>query len=219
MTVIETVFTLLLSEESLPFVALIILVCYYLWSSYSSFTNKYHDLSLTLFKCYKTSGHDQISEDALFTDPTQETTPNTENRSDVMRIPKRLFDMACEELIPIREGVCILLLKVALIVSFVFLVFLLVMKLNVGATPVTKALVTFFTGSFPKIVAIYFEGGRQRTLEALIIEEKAPRIVRDYINGTVTLRDSQGQDNHNTNTDEVPILVYDNEENIEMVNM
>jgi len=219
MTVIETAFTLLLSEESLPFVALIILVCYYLWSSYSSFTNKYHDLSLTLFKCYKTSGHDQISEDALFTDPTQETTPNTENRSDVMRIPKRLFDMACEELIPIREGVCILLLKVALIVSFVFLVFLLVMKLNVGATPVTKALVTFFTGSFPKIVAIYFEGGRQRRLEALTIEEKAPRIVRDYINGTVTLRDSQGQDNHDTNTDEVPILVYDNEESIEMVNM
>ena len=81
-----------------------------------------------------------------------------------------------------------------------------------------NALVTFFTGLFPKIVAIYFDGGRQKRLQNLVIDEvKVPRIVQDYINGTVTPRDSQGQDNYDTNTDEV-ILVHDNEENILLVN-
>ena len=43
-------FELLLREDSLPFVAYSVLVLYYLWSSYSSFTNKYQDLGLALFK-------------------------------------------------------------------------------------------------------------------------------------------------------------------------
>ena len=218
MAVIVTGFRHLLSEDSPPLVACFVLVLYYLWSTYSSFTNKYHDLSLTLYKCYKTAGHGQISNEALITDPEQENTLTSENKSDVVRIPKGLFDMACEELMPIREGVCIFLLKFLLFVSFVFLTFLLTIRLNVGATPVMKALVTFFTGLFPKIVAMYFDGGRQKRLQNLVIDEvKAPRIVQDYINGTVTPRDSQGQDNYDTNTDEV-ILADDNEENIVLVN-
>lgn len=46
---------LLFSENSLPYVACFVLVCYYLWSSYSSFTKKYHDLSLMLYKFYRQS--------------------------------------------------------------------------------------------------------------------------------------------------------------------
>ena len=207
---IAVVLLLLLSEESLPFVALFVLVCYYIWSSYSFFTNKYHDLSLALFKCYKKSPHDQIE------NTVQENIPNPDNEGNVVKIPKELFNMACEELMPIREGVCILLLKVTLILSFVFLGFLFIMRLDVGATPVTKALVTFFTGSFPKVVAIYVDGGRQRKLEAMATEEKVPRIVQDYINGTP--RGNQWQENNSANTEEV-VLVLGNEENIEMVDM
>lgn len=184
---IAVLFILLFSEKGLPLVACFVLVCYYLWSGYSSFTNKYHDLSLTLFKFYKTSQHEQISSEELLIimDPVQDVTPNHWDKTGhVVRIPKGLFDMACEELMPIREGVCKLLLEVTIILSFVFLTFWLIMKLDVSATPVTKALVTFFTGSFPKIVVIYFDGERQRKVEATITEEKAPKIVQDYVRGT-----------------------------------
>ena len=222
--IISTIFVsfellLRLSEESLPFVACFVLVWYYLSNSYSSFTNKYQDLSLSLFKIYKTScsRHDQISNEELHTEAVREVPPNPDKNGHVVRIPKELFDMACEELkMPIREGFCLLLFKVALILSFVSLTFMSIMRLHVGATPVTKALVTFFTGSFPKIVTIYFEGGRQKKLQAMIVEEKAPKIVQEYINGTP--RANQGQNNPGANTDEV-IFVHENEENIELLSM
>ena len=202
-------FGLLLSEESLPFVALSILVSYYFWSSYSSFLNKYHDLSLMLFKCYQKNRN-------VITDPNQaENTPRPEDKSNVLKIPKELFDMACEELMPIREGVCILVLKVCLILIFVFLAFFWIMRLHVDSTPGMKALVTFFTGSFPKVVATYFDGGRPKKLEATVLEESAPMIVQDYFNGTLS---TNQQDNSGVNTDEV-IIIDENDETIEMVNM
>ena len=213
------VFALLLSEESLPFVALIILVCYYFWSGYSSFKNKYHNLSLKLFKCYQKYRHDQISDEAAATtttDPIQaENKTIPEGKGNVVKIPKELFDMACEELMPIREGVCILVLKVFLILSFVFLAFFLIMGLHIDAAPGIKALVTFFAGSFPKVVAICIDGGRQQNLEAIVTEERAPMIVQGYINGTSS---ANQQDSSEMNTEE-EIIVDDNEETIEMINM
>lgn len=132
---IISVFVLILSEESLPFVACFVLVLYYCWSSYSSFTNKYQDLALALFKHYKfckKSQHSQVTTMILNTDSVLKNTPNTVgNKDNVMKIPKELFHMAREELMPIRERVCVLILKVTIIVSFVVFVFSLTMLLNV----------------------------------------------------------------------------------------
>lgn len=50
----------------------------------------------------------------------------------------------------------------------------------------------------------------------MIVEEKAPKIVQEYINGTP--RANQGQNNPGANTDEV-IFVHENEENIELLSM
>ncbi len=142
-------FVVLLSEEILPFLACFVLVLYYMWSSYSSFTSKYQDLALSLFKHFKKSRSEMCVTMTLNTNQVPENASNADDSKDnVMKIPKKLFHMACEELMPIREGVCILLLKVTVIVSFVFLVFSITMMLNVGATPVMKALLTFLTGSF-----------------------------------------------------------------------
>ena len=44
---------LLFPEQSLPIMACILLICYYLWSIYNSFANNYHDLSLIIFDFYK----------------------------------------------------------------------------------------------------------------------------------------------------------------------
>ena len=178
---------LLLSEESLPFIVLFVLVCYYTWCSYSSFTTTYHDLSLTLFKGYQQNRQRQDPGEAavvISNDPEQAnstTSSPIEDSGNVIKIPEELFDRACEELMPVREGVCVLFLKVVSILSCVLGVFFLIMQLDSGATPVMKALMTFFTGSLPKIVSIYVDGGRRKTVDEMIIEERAPKIVQDYI--------------------------------------
>lgn len=184
---IAILFILLLSEKGLPYVVCFVLILYYLLSSYSSFVNKYQDLSLMLFKFYKQlriKQYDQISDDELPMNLEQIDTPNSDTRGVVVRIPQDLFDVACDKLMPLRESVCILFLKVILILSFVSLTFLFILRFNIGATPVMRALATFFTGSFPKILGISGIGDRQRKLKATIIEEKIPEIVRDYVNGT-----------------------------------
>ena len=185
--VIATLFILLLSEKGLPYVVCFVLILYYLLSSYSSFVNKYQDLSLMLFKFYKQlriKQYDQISDDELPMNLEQIDTPNSDTRGVVVRIPQDLFDVACDKLMPLRESVGILFLKVILILTFVSLTFLFILRFNIGATPVMRALATFFTGSFPKILGISGIGDRQRKLKATIIEEKIPEIVRDYVNGT-----------------------------------
>ena len=205
-------FVLLLSEESLPFVACFVLVLYYFWSSYSSFTNKYQDLGLALFKhyqSYKKSRHSQVTDVNLL-----ENTQNAAGDKDiVMKIPKELFHLAYEELMPIRESVCVLILKVTIIVSFVLFVFSLVMLLNVSATPVMRALLTFLSGSLPKIVAIYMDGRRQKNIEDMTADEKIPLIVQEYIERISAV--NQEQQNSGADVDEV-MLQNVNEEIIEI---
>ena len=134
-----------------------------------------------------------------------------------MKNPKELFQMAYEELLPIRESVCVLMLKVTLIVSFVLLVFSLVMLHNVSESPAMRALLTFLSGSLPKIVAIYMDGRRQKNIEAMTADEKIPLIVQEYIQRISEL--NQGQENNGgAHVDEV-ILQNVNEENIEMAIM
>lgn len=208
-------FVLLLTKESLPFAACSVLVLYYLWSSYSSFTNKYQDLGLALFKHYKsfkTSRHGQITDVILNTDPLLENTQNASGNSDnPVKIPKELFQMAYEELMPIRESVCVLILKVTLIVSFVLFVFSLIMLLNVSATPAMKAFLTFASGSLPKIFAIYMHGRRQKDIETLTADEKIPLIVQKYTETIFAV--NKGQENSRVDIDE-EMSQNVNEENI-----
>ena len=209
-------FVLLLTKESLPFAACSVLVLYYLWSSYSSFTNKYQDLGLALFKHYKsfkTSRHGQITDVILNTDPLLENTQNASGNSDnPVKIPKELFQMAYEELMPIRESVCVLILKVTLIVSFVLFVFSLIMLLNVSATPAMKAFLTFASGSLPKIFVIYtVDGRRQKDIETLTADEKIPLIVQKYTEAIFAV--NKGQENSGVDIDE-EMSQNVNEENI-----
>ena len=125
--------------------------------------------------------------------------------------------MACAELKSIRETLCILILKVAFISSFVFLVFYLTMRLHLGFKPVAKTAVAFFTGLFPKIVTKYLGGERQKRIMALAIEEKSPKIIEAYLNRVP--RANQGQENSGVDTDEVCLLVDEDEEIVEMVNI
>ena len=210
---LQTGFQLLFFEEILPYVACVVLVLYYAWSSYSSFTNKYEDLAFELFKHYKKSEDQNYDAESLNSTDQVQVNIGAEY-DDSMKIPKDLFLMACEELMPIRDNVCVLVLKVITIVTFVFLVFLTAMLINVGATPVMKALFTFLTGIFPKIVAIYIDGGRQRKNEAMITDQRIPKILREYFKKAS--RSCYGQDNNGADVNET-LLENVNEENISLI--
>ena len=188
-------FVLVLSEEGLPYVACLVLVWYYLWSSYNSFTDKYQDLALELFKHYKSykkSERSQVTDMALNTDSLVENTQNAiGNKDSVLKIPQNLFFMACEQLMPLSGSVCELILKVTALVSFVLLVFSVTILLNEGATPVMRTLLAFLTGSFPKIVTIYLNGGNQKKIKAMIAEERIPEIVQEYIEETSAANQQQ----------------------------
>ena len=114
----------------------------------------------------------------------------------VVKISKELFDIACEELKPVRESLGLLVFKVVFIVSFLFFVFYLTMQLYFGV----------------KIVRKYSDGERQKRVEPLIIEEKAPKIVEAYLNSVQ--RANKGQENSGADTDEVSLQVVESEENI-----
>ena len=206
---------LLFPEKSLPFAACILLFCYYLLSNYSSFTEGYHDLSLTIFNCYKKQ-IDEISHEEVHLNTTINPSDDKQNGG-LVKIPKELFDVACEELKPVRESLCLLIFKVVFIASFLFLVFYLTMQLDFGVKPLTKTVVAVLTGLFPKIVRRYFDGERQKRVEALIIEEKAPKIVEAYLSSV--LRANEGQENSGADTDEVSLQVVESEENVAILHI
>ena len=84
--------------------------------------------------------------------------------------------MACEELMPLREGVCKLILKIILIVSSVLIVFTLTILSTSETTPLMKTLLTFLTLSSPKIVAIYVDGGWQEKSEQWLLKKKFQKL-------------------------------------------
>ena len=198
---------LLFPEQSLPIVACILLICYYFWSIYNSFANKYHDLSLIIFDFCK-SEKDQISSEELC---SEGSTNFTDDRDIVLKIPKDLFDMACEELWPVREAVCLLLLKVILISTFIFLIFYLSMKLDIDVRPLAKTVLAFVTGLIPKFFLAYFDGNRHKRIEALAVKETVPKIIQKYLK-----RFDDGQSNLGADHQEASLAIQGNEENIEI---
>ena len=208
------VFVLSFSEEYLPYVACFVFVLYYIWSSYSSFTETYHELALTLYDCHKDSKRTQLQDVSSTSDQLPKLPNNTHDLDNVIAIPKRLFGMVCEELSPLREGVCILVLKITVIVSFVFIVFSLATAFSFDTTPLMKTLLTFLAVAFPKIVAIYLGRRWQKKLRAKVMEEKVPKIVEKFISETSLT--TRGQRDRNANSDEVSLV---NEDYIELAIM
>ena len=91
------------------------------------------------------------------------------------------------------------------------------MQLDFGVMPLTKTVVAVLTGLFTKIICKYFEGERQKRMEALTIEENAPKIVESYLNSV--LQANQGQENSGADTDEVSLQVVESEENIAILHI
>ena len=189
---LKRVFLLSLSEEHLPYLACFVSVLYYIWSSYSSFTETYHELALALYDCYKDSKRTQVQDVPITSDQQPELPNNTHDLDNVMAIPKELFGIACEELLPLREGVYILILKITLLLSTVFTVFSWVTASSFDTTPLMKTLLAFLTFAFPKIVDMCIDGEWQKKMRERIMKEKVPKIVDKFIDETSMTTQAQG---------------------------
>ena len=152
-----------LCEENLPFVSCCVLVCVYLWSNYRSFTQKYKDLAVKLYERHR-----------------QQIVPHhNSTKDDVKRIPKELFDLACEQMMPVGKSICEVLLKALLSMIFVSFIYLSLTKFF-NSSHLIRAFVLFVVGSFPKFVSMYVYRG-QRDTKAVVIEDKVRHIVQEYI--------------------------------------
>ena len=202
------------SEEHVPYVACPVFILYYIWSSYSSFTRTYHELALTLYDCHKDSKRTQSQDVPSSSDQLPKLPNNTHDLDNVIAIPKELFEMACEKLLPLREGVCLLILKISVLVFSVLIVFSWATIFSFDTAPLMKTLLTFLTLAFPKIVAIYIDGGWQKKLQERVGKEKVPKIVEKFISRTSMT--TRGQMDRNANIDEVNLV---NEDCIELLVM
>ena len=98
------------------------------------------------------------------------------------RIPKELFDLACEEIMPVRETICETLLKAYLSVTFVFLIYSSAMLLFSSHRTIT--IITSVVALFPKIFMHVYK--RQEDLKSVGIDEKARHILEKYITSRVS---------------------------------
>ncbi len=100
----------------LPVATLVVIVAFYCWRCYNSFTRKYQNLAIKLYKHHKTNA--QGGQD-------QQVNPMEEK---VLVIPKGLFEKACKELMPLRESVGILVVKLLSLLTFFFVVYAVIME-------------------------------------------------------------------------------------------
>ena len=167
------IFLQLFSEHNLPEDACCVLVACYLWKSYRSFTQKYQDLAAALFEKQQ-----QLKNKGRKTRFNMQNFPSIFGRTiyNVERIPKALFDMACEELMPIRKSVRKLFLEASLSVLLVFLGFSLATILTLP--PAIKALFIFAVGLIPIIIVTIFPDWRRRNFEAKQFDKNVLEIAK-----------------------------------------
>ena len=167
------------SKHNLPFVVCCVAFSYFLWISYRSFTRKYQDLAVNLFEYYdlltNSASKRAFNKPNVYVWPAiVSRTPDHDHANDnvhVKRIPKELFNMACDELMPIRKGIYKLVVKTSLSTIFIFVIFSFTMSMN-----------AFLAGTFAMIVNIYLD--RRKQTCNLNFEQKCHEIVREYIKRT-----------------------------------
>ncbi|KAL9975779.1 hypothetical protein ACROYT_G012973 [Oculina patagonica] len=159
-----------LFEENLPFVLCCVLASFYLWSDYRSFTRKYKDLAVKLLEKHDSLAHRNPDTELNM----QWVFPEKGCALETMkRIPKELFDLACEEIMPVRETICETLFKAYLCVTLVFLIYLLKLPFSF------RLQITAIS------ICLYSERKTQEYLKSVVINEKADHIVQKYIKNRV----------------------------------
>ena len=154
--------------DYLPVATLVVVVAFYCWSCYSSFTRKYYNLALKLYKHYtKNAEHKQATSLRDYEAPV---------------IPKGLFEKACKDIMPLREDIGLLVVRLLSLLTFFFVVFLVIIG-TPDASDQVKAAATFFTALVPKIIEMVLsKDPRMANLDDELLDKKVKYIVDEYSN-------------------------------------
>ncbi|KAJ7334478.1 hypothetical protein OS493_014795 [Desmophyllum pertusum] len=177
--VVETAITGVMSTlklhpmETIKYLSISTILLKNVWDCYRSFTGKYDDLTVKLFKSYKESykknNHKLINY----------------KHGDVIAIPKDLFDKACVEMMPLDESVFELISRV-IVVSIIWVGFY---GLLISIEDSTVGLINFLLSAFSSAIYL-FVGSRistEKDRENVVSVERASNIVDDYISRTQNL--------------------------------
>ncbi|PFX33532.1 hypothetical protein AWC38_SpisGene1541 [Stylophora pistillata] len=155
---IMSAFPILLLEKNLPYLICFCLSCHYCMDYYSAFSKKYQNLGWILFKQYN------------------QPTAVTSRFSPVVIIPQELFDRACEELMPIRNSVCELLVGLIISLAPAYIVFV---HAEVPEDHVLNGLTKFLSMLFPKII-LSFRSTVHSKIETAATKIKVDKIIADW---------------------------------------
>ena len=203
--------TLMRLPGYLPTATLVVVVFFYCWKCCRSFTRQYHNLVLKLYKHAgdKTniqSGKDQLGNSEVDEVPMipnniqggegQQVNPEVDK---VPVIPKDLFEKACEDLMPLRESISLLVVKLVSLLTFFFVVFAVIME-TPHASDRAKATATFFTALVPKIIEMLLN--KDPGMEKLgdeVFDEKVKHIVEQYRSTTESNNNGDDTNVENSN--------------------
>ena len=161
--------------EYLPIASLVVVIAYYTWLCWSSFTGKYDNLLVKLCKHYG----------AKTQDDDNELDKRKEDNTSV--IPKDLFEEACKKLkMPLGESRRIVVLKIIAILTGIVSLFAVIMAAPGSSDTVNidivKAAGMFLTMSLPKISEMLFnKGSKMKELEDDIFDKRVKYVVDEYV--------------------------------------
>lgn len=149
----------------------IITVWHILWTCYSSFTNIYDDLVLKLFKACRKKKH--ASKFRQY------------KKEDTWYIPKKLFDSACDKLVPVKSSLKKLFIHLIVWVVFLFFVFSFI---TAGSTDIPDSKVLAATFAFLTVVhASTWDFlrtiGKKKDGKDVVRKGKVKDLVEDFFKG------------------------------------
>lgn len=166
----------ILSLENLPSLTLLVLTSYYCSSSYYSFTGKYDDLAAKVYSFLKKRvQQDRDNENALY----------LIEHNNKKAIPKRLFDRACQETVPLAENLCKFLFRIVIILISFYLIYTIVKETS-DVPDRMKNTATFLVAVTPMIMKIVVPKKEDKThnkmkeLQQEEIDEQIESIVDEY---------------------------------------
>ena len=215
---------ILTSVPNLPYGTFYIVIAYYVWSCYRSFTTKYNHLALKLYKHYKPSAQNV---DNMSTRPNsgngeqhgeaeQVVTPR---EGELRVIPKKVFRRACKELMPVRQSLGLFVVQFILIFAFFFVVFAVIMETpDAKASDQVKATATFLTAIVPKIIEIVYNKDSEMQKFNDEFQDKNIKSIVDNYSSTTQNNDSNASGDDSSVENEMSGLVCNEERHLQNYN-
>ena len=164
------------NDKFIPEVVLILTLIYYLWSFIHDFHEKFRYLKRLIYEeCIKCC-HDQPQDRALHSILVQ----NDPLKEEVLLIPKKLFNDACDQIMPQRECEFEALAKLVITSLFAGLLFTIFDMFQLPKTSITQAMITALSLALPRLLSLV-NGEESRILNELKLRKKIAKLINTFL--------------------------------------